>query len=118
MPVLWESKIVVADPEMPDMRKIVPMYDSHDPSLMKAWEKDRFTEDYIPEEVMAFVSDRYRNKPRAVTLRMGDRVSVLAKKRNNTKREVCLVRTSDDTYAWLYTFTLLDQAGNRMGKLE
>ncbi|MDY6904662.1 MAG: hypothetical protein SWH61_08245 [Thermodesulfobacteriota bacterium] len=118
MPVLWESALVIADPDMPGMRHFVTMFDSYDATLARAWTEDKFTEDYIPEAVMAFNAKSYRNKPRTITIKMGDTLSVLEKKKNNTGREVCLVRTADNTYAWLYAFHLLDENGNRIGRFE
>ena len=114
MPVLWQSEIIIADPKMPDMDKFMVMYDSHDAPLVQTWSKDKFTEDYIPESVKAFKSERYRDKPRTVTIQMGDTVDVLNCKENNTRKEVCLVRTEDDTYCWLYAFHLTDEDGDRI----
>lgn len=118
MPVLWESEFVIANPDMPDMTNFVAMYDSHDASLAQAWTKDKFTEDYIPESVMAFKFKSYRNKPREITIEMGDTLSVLEQKKNNTGKDVCLVRTESDTYCWLYAFNLLDEDGERMGRFR
>jgi len=115
MPVLWQSEIIIADPDMPDMEEFAPMYDSYDATLAQAWTKDKFTEDYIPESVMAFRSKSYRDKPRTVTIHMGDTVDVLMRKTNNTGKEVCLVRTQDNTYCWLYAFHLYDKDGERIG---
>ena len=78
MPVLWESEFVIANPDMPDMRNFVAMYDSYDASMAAAWTKDKFTEDYIPESVMVFKFKSYRNKPLEITIEMGDTLSVLA----------------------------------------
>jgi len=91
------------------------MYDSYDGSLAESMAKDKFSADYIPESVMAFKTDTYRNKPRDITIDMGDSVSIVEYKENNTGREVCLVRTAQGTYAWLYSFHLLDEEGERMG---
>ena len=114
MPALWQSEIIIADPDMPDMEEFVVMYDSHDAPLVQAWSKDKFTDDYIPESVKAFRSESYRDKPRTVTISMGDAVDVLTCKENNTGKEVCLVRTEDNTYCWLYSFHLNDEDGDRM----
>lgn len=111
----WESEIVIADPDMPDMEHFSIMYDSYDASLAEAMAKDQFSADFIPESVMAFKTDMYRNKPREITINIGDRVSVIECKKNNEGREVCLVRTEHGTYAWLFSFHLLDEDGERMG---
>jgi hypothetical protein len=114
MPVLWESEILLANADMPDLDIFVAMFDSYDGSLAEMWTKDKFTEDYIPESVMAFATETYRNVPRKVTIQLGDTVSILACKENNTGEEVCLVRTAQDTYAWIFSFHLLDKNGERM----
>jgi hypothetical protein len=118
MPVLWGSEIVVANPDMTDMKYLLPLYDSYDASLAQAWSKDKFTDDFIPESVMAFNKDTYRNKPREITIQLGDTVSVLACKKNNAAKEICLVRTKDRTYAWLYAFHLTNSDGERMGRFR
>ncbi len=115
MPALWESEIVIADAGMPDLKFMAVMFDSYDGSFAESWRKDKFTEDYIPESVMAFSTETYRDKPRTVTIQLGDTVSVLDCKNNNTGRKVCLVRTEHNTYAWLFAFHLLDENGERMG---
>jgi len=115
MNALWESELVVADSNTPDMDFLGVMFDSYDGSLAESWAKDKFTEDYIPEPAMAFATETYRDKPRTVTIQLGDVVSVLECKQNNTKNKACLVRTKNNTYAWLYAFHLLDENGNRMG---
>jgi hypothetical protein len=91
------------------------MYDSYDGSLAESMAKDKFSSDFIPESVMAFKSDTYRNKPRKITIDMGDSVNVIECKKNNAGRDVCLVRTEYGTYAWLFSFHLLDEDGERMG---
>jgi hypothetical protein len=118
MPVLWESELVVADSKMIDMKNFVAMYDSYDASLAQAWSKDKFTDDYIPESVMAFKSESYRDKSRTITIEMGDIVDVLKQKQNNTGKDVCLIRTDNNTYAWLYAFHLLDENGDRLGNFR
>ena len=115
MPTLWKSELVIADADMPDLKSMVVMFDSYDGSLAEHWSKDKFTEDYIPESVMAFTTETYRDKPRTVTIQLGDIVSVLDCKENNTGKKVCLVRTKHNTYAWLYAFHILDENGERMG---
>jgi len=117
MPVLWDSEIVIANPRLPEMEKIIAMYDSYDAPMAQAWSKDEFTEDYIPEAAMAFAIERYRNKPRTITLQVADQVGILACKKNNSGKKTCLLRTEHDTYAWLYTFHLCDEDGDRMGSL-
>jgi hypothetical protein len=67
---------------------------------------------------MAFKFKSYRNKPREITIEMGDTLSVLEQKKNNTEKDVCLVRTESDTYCWLYEFHLLDEDGERMGRFR
>ena len=117
MPVLWDSEIVVANPRVPEMKKMVAMFDSYDAPMAQAWSKDEFTEDYIPEDAMAFATARYRNKPRTITIQVADQVGILGCKKNNIGKQTCLVRTEHDTYAWLYAFHLCDKDGDRMGSL-
>ena len=114
LPGLWESEVIVSDPAMPELRVLVPTYDSIDPTLYEALKTDKFSEDYIPEAVQAFTNPNYRGKTRIITLRIGDVVEVLDCKTNNTGRDICLVRTFSDTYAWIYSFHLNDQNGFRM----
>ena len=116
MPALWTSEIVIASPEMPDMEHFLVLHDAYDASLVRTWTEKKFTDDYIPEDVRAYNMDRYLDIPRKITIRMGDTVEVLACKKNNTGKEVCLVRTADNTYCWLYAFHLNDEDGDRMGE--
>ena len=115
MPPLWESELVIPDANMPDFNHMGVTFDSYDGSLAESWSKDKFTEDYIPGSVMAFTTDTYRDKPRTITIQLGDTVEVLECKNNNTKKKICLVRTIHKTYAWLYPFHLLGENGVRMG---
>jgi len=115
MSPLWESELVIADAGMPDLEFMAVMFDSYDGSLAESWSKDKFTDDYIPESVMAFTTETYRDIPRTVTTQLGDIINVVECKENNTRRKACLVRTKHNTYAWLYTFHLLDKNGERMG---
>ena len=115
MPSLWQSEIIVADPKVPDMKEFLTMYDSYDAPLVQTWSQTKYTEDYIPESVMAFNMNSFHNKPRTVTIQLGDTVDILARKENNTGKEVCLVRTQDDTYCWIYAFHFYDEDGERIG---
>jgi hypothetical protein len=119
MPVLWESTVLVADPDMPDLLTLIPMDDRYDPSLFeKLLETREKTADYIPEEILAFAIAGYDNKPREITIRIGDRVSILAEGTNNTPVPVFLVRTKSNTYAWLYAYHIEDRSGNRVISLK
>jgi len=118
MQVLWESEIIISEPSMPELNVIVPMYDSIDPTFRESLRRDDFTADYIPESVMAFANPNYRGKLRVVTLHIGDMVEVLDYKTNNTGRDICLIRTFSDTYAWIYSFHLNDRNGIRMASFK
>lgn len=118
MQALWESEVIISDPEMPELDVIVPMYDSIDPTFRESLTRDKFSEDYIPEPVMAFANPNYRGQPRIVTLRIGYMVEVLDWKTNNTGRDICLIRTFSDTYAWIYSFHLNDRNGFRMASFK
>jgi hypothetical protein len=63
----WESEIVIANPVMPDMNHFSVMYDSYDASMAESMARDKFSADFIPESVMAFKTDTYRNKPLEIT---------------------------------------------------
>lgn len=119
IPVLWESTVLVADPDMPDLLTLIPMNDTYDATLFEHLsETQEKTPDYIPEEIMAFALADYDNKPREITIRIGDRVSVLAEASNNTPVRVFLVRTHSNTYAWLYAYHIEDSNGNRIKSLK
>lgn len=119
MHVLWESTVLVADPDMPDLLTLVPMNDRYDPSLFEQLsDTQEKTADYIPEEIMAFAIADYDNKLREITIRIGDRISVLAGGSNNTPVPVFLVRTKSNTYAWLYAYHIEDINGNRIKSLK
>lgn len=118
LPVLWESTILVANPNMPQMKTLIPLYDRSDPSLFETYSNTaEKTDDYIPENVRAFALARYENKPREITIKIGDRVSVLAEGKISSGKTLFLVRTSHDTYAWLYSHHLEDDQGNRISSL-
>ena len=119
LPALWESTILVANPGMSELQTLVPMSDRYDPNLFEAFSNDwERTEDYIPEAVMAFAQDRFMDKPKEITIRIGDKVAVLAEGKNNTSVPVYLVRTRFNTYAWLYAYHIEDQDGNRIMGVE
>ncbi|NIP38861.1 MAG: hypothetical protein GWO07_09010 [Candidatus Dadabacteria bacterium] len=65
----------------------------------------------------AFALGRYENKPREVTLKIGDRVSLLAEAKLKSGKTVILVRTKHDTYAWLYSHHIQDAEGNRISSI-
>ena len=119
MPALWESTVLFADPDMPDLLTLIPMNDTYDATLFEHLSgTQEKTSDYIPEEIMAFALEVYDNKPREVTIRIGDRVSVLAEAINNTPVPVFLVRTNSNTYAWLYAYHIEDRDGSRIKSLK
>ena len=118
MPELWESSILVADPNMPQMDTLIPLYDRLDPSLLEYLsDTAEKTQDYIPESVRAYAVDSYENKPRQITISIGDRVDVLAYGEIRGGKTLYLVRTKDNTYAWLYSYHLEDEDGNRISSL-
>ncbi len=118
MSALWDSPVLVANPEMPDLKTLVPLQNSYDPGMAE-WMSGRVkkTADYIPESVLAFALEKVGGKPRQVTIRIGDRVSVLAERPGSGAVPFCLVRTSSGTYAWLYAFHLNDRQGRRMAAM-
>jgi len=100
LPFLWESTILVASPNMPQLKTLIPLYDRSDPSLFETYtDTAEKTEDYIPESVRAFALARYENKPREITIKIGDLVRVLAEGKLSSGKTVFLVRTKHDTYA-------------------
>ncbi len=118
LPVLWESEILVANPNIPQMKTLIPLYDRYDANLLEVYtDSAEKTEDYIPESVRAYALERYENKPREVTLKIGDTVSVIAEGKLKSGKTVFLVRTTHETYAWLYAHHLQDADGNRISRL-
>lgn len=111
MPVLWESKLLPADS---DLDNIIPLENSYDPNIVEFWKGSPKTGDYIPISVFAYALPEMNGKPRKVTLKLGDRVSVLAQKKGQEKYALFLIRTKKNTYAWLYAFHLQDKKGKRM----
>jgi hypothetical protein len=119
LPVLWESTILVANPNMPQMKALIPLYDHSDPSLFEVYtDTAEKTEDYIPVSVRAFALQRYENKTREITIKIGDRVSVLDEAKISSGKTLFLVRTRHDTYAWLYAHHIEDEQGNRISSLR
>ena len=118
MSVLWESTILVANPDMPQLKTIISLYDRSDPSLFETYTNTaEKTDDFISESVRAFALERYENKPREVTIKIGDRVSVLAEGKISTGKTLYLIRTKHDTYARLYVHHIEDEHGNRISSL-
>jgi len=119
LPVLWESTILVASPNMPQLTTLILLYDRSDPSLFETYtDTAEKTEDYIPESVRAFALARYKNKPREITIKIGDLVRVLAEGKLSSGKTVFLVRTKHDTYAWLYAHHIEDEQGNRISSFS
>lgn len=119
LPFLWESTILVASPNMPQLKTLIPLYDRSDPSLFETYtDTAEKTEDYIPESVRAFALARYENKPREITIKIGDLVRVLAEGKLSSGKTVFLVRTKHDTYAWLYAHHIEDEQGNRISSFS
>jgi hypothetical protein len=120
MPVLYESTILTAVIHNPSPDAFFTMDDSVDPNLSQSMQGDYHTEHYIPESVLAITPGRARIDPlkRPPTIKVGDRVSVLAKGDNGNKKDVYLVRTSQSTYCWVYPFHLQDKNGNRLEELK
>lgn len=118
LPELWKSKLLVSNPEFPDDDFIIPMQDSYDPNMLEFLsDTQEKTEDHIPESVMAFAVKMYNNKPRVITIRIGDTVSVLSEVRNNSSIPVYLIRTEQNTYAWIYAYHIQDRDGNRVKRI-
>jgi len=118
LPELWKSTILVANPSIPDMKVLIPMYDSYDANLLEHMTATaEKTEDYIPQEVRAYAVDEYNNKPTDITIEIDDEVSVLQETKNNSNKLVYLIRTEYDTYAWLYLYHIQDEDGERISRL-
>jgi len=117
--VLWESTILVASPNMPQLKTLIPLYDRSDPSLFETYtDTAEKTADYIPESVRAFALARYENKTREITIKIGDLVRVLAEGKLSSGKTVFLVRTKHDTYAWLYAHHIEDEQGSRISSFS
>jgi len=118
LPELWKSTILVANPSIPDMKVLIPLYDSYDANLLEHMtDTAEKTEDYIPQEVRAYAVDEYNNKPTDITIEIDDEVSVLQETKNNSNKLVYLIRTEYDTYAWLYLYHIQDEDGERISRL-
>jgi hypothetical protein len=119
MPALWETTLLVADPEMPELKTLVPMQDTYDPNFYEAFsDSAKRTKDFIPESVRAFSLPSFANKPREVTISLGDTVEVLAQAQNNTPVPVYLVRTRHNTYAWILAYHIADREGRRIASMR
>jgi hypothetical protein len=120
MPVLYESTILTAVIQNPAPDAFFTMDDSVDPNLMQSMQGDYHTENYIPESVLAITPGRAKidTLKRSATIKVGDRVSVLAKGDNGNKKAVYLVRTAQFTYCWVYAFHLQDKDGNRLEEMK
>lgn len=113
-----EQKRLVANPSIPDMKVLIPMYDSYDANLLEHMtDSAEKTEDYIPQEVRAYAVDEYNNKPTDITIEIDDEVSVLQETKNNSNKLVYLIRTEYDTYAWLYLYHIQDEDGEWISRL-
>ena len=121
MPVLYESPVITAVVNNPAPNAFFPMDDSKDPNLMQAMQGDYHTQNYIPESVLAITPRRAKKDElkRPATIKVGDRVSVLASADNGSgKKTVYLVRTAHNTYCWLYPFHLQDKDGKRIEEMR
>ncbi len=116
--VLWESTILVASPNMPQLKTLIPLYDRYASLLEVYTDSAEKTADYIPESVRAFALQRYENREREITIKIGDLVSVLAEGKLSSGKTVFLVRTKHDTYAWLYAHHIEDEQGNRISSFS
>ena len=119
MPVLWESDVLIPDPDDPDLKVLIALNDRYDPNFIEHMSDTApKTEDYIPDAVRAFSIPGFDNKPREVTLRVGDRVEVLKAGSNNSRVPIFLVRTQHGTYAWIYAYHIQDKDGERLARLK
>ena len=120
MPVLYESTILTAVIHNPSPDAFFTMDDSVDPNLMQSMQGDYHTENYIPQSVLAITPGRAKidDLKRPATIKVGDRVSALAKGDNGNKKAVYLVRTSQFTYCWVYAFHVQDKDGNRLEEMK
>jgi len=115
-PALYSSQVLAADPAHPEDDIIVPMSDSLDITLYEAYTDKEPTHDYIPESVLALSCRRadYKGERFSATIAVGDTVDVLESVIHKNQREVYLVRTTHNTYAWLFNFHLQDKNGRRL----
>ena len=120
LPVLYESTVLTAVINNPAPNAFFPMDDALDPDAAHAMQGDYHTENYIPDAVLAITENRAKDDSlkRPATIKIGDRVSVLAKMDNGNKKTVYLVRTAQNTYCWLYPFHLQDKDGNRLEEMK
>lgn len=121
LPVLYESEVLTAVTKNPAPDALFPMDDSYDPNLAQAIQGDYHTENYVPASVLALTKKGAefdtRKPKRLPTIKIGDRVSVLATADSGNKRIVYLVRTVHQTYCWLYPFHLQDRNGKRLEEM-
>jgi hypothetical protein len=119
MPVLWESEVLIPDPDNPDLKVLIALNDRYDPNFVEFMSDTApKTEDYIPDAVRAFSIPEFDNSPREVTLRLGDMVGVLKAGSNNSKVPIFLVRTQHGTYAWIYAYHVQGKDGERLARLK
>ncbi len=119
MPVLWESEVLIPDPDDPELKVLIALNDMYDPTFVEHMtDTAPKTEDYIPDAVRAFSTPELDNKPREVTLRLGDRVEVLKAGSNNSRIPIFLVRTQHGTYAWIYAYHMQGKEGERLARLK
>ena len=112
------DEILAANPDMPDLQFLIPLENSYDPGFEEFMAGPKKTPDYIPEGALACATKEFRNKPREITLRLGDTVDILAERPGNTNFPIFLVRTQHDTYAWIVAYHLKCRDGKRMGALD
>ncbi|MBN1868327.1 hypothetical protein JW916_13660 [Candidatus Sumerlaeota bacterium] len=112
MSVLFSSPVLEGEEGL-DI--LIPMPDSIDNTLLS----NERTEDYIPESLQAFTQrqSEYRKNSLPATIALGDTVDVLKESKTRDGYPVFLVRTSSDTYAWVFGFHLEDKSGDRLGKM-
>ncbi len=119
MPVLWKSVVLIAEPDMPSMKTLIPLENSYDPGFVEFMNRPKKEGDYIPESVFASAGAHYRNKVVPVTLKLGDQVEILSKKmETRTHYPLYLIKTQQNTYAWLYGYHLQDETGKRIASFK
>lgn len=119
LPVLYESTILTAVINNPAPDAFFPMDDASDPNLASSIQGDYHTANYIPDSVLAITLKRAGTDSlkRQATIKIGDKVSVLAQADNGGGKSVYLVRTAQNTYCWLYPFHLEDKDGRRIAEM-
>ena len=120
LPVLYESAVLTAVVNNPAPDAFFPMDDACDPNLAQAIEGDYHTENYIPISILAITPRAAKDDKlgRPGTIKIGDQVSILAEADNGNNKTVYLVRTTENTYCWLYPFHLQDKDGNRLAEMK